>query len=182
MLNKISSKNQWVRLVQSTFFFKSEADTQVSQQPGKTTASTIKAPANIVVTQLNGESPVTLLKLDGPLDVKIYRDVIDAAKTAIDAGTQCIIFDMSNVPSLGLTSMVALHSIAALLKGEEPLNLEHDGYAVMRTVAHDLKTGGKQHNLKLLNPQPQVKAQLDQSGLTDYLDVCTESIIDKKMN
>ncbi len=108
--------------------------------------------------------------------------MIDTARTAVDAGTQCIIFDMSNVPSLGLTSMVALHSIAILLKGEAPVNLEHDGYAVMRAVARDLKTGGKQHNFKLLNPQPQVKAQLNQSGFTDYLDVCTELAVDIEVN
>ena len=188
MLNKITDKNQLVKLFQSTFFFKAQADALLAKPSGKTAATTIDATANkksqasIVVTQLNGASPVTLLKLYGPLDVKNYRDVIAAAKTAIETGTQCIIFDMSNVPSLGLTSMVALHSIAALLKGETPLNLEHDGYALMRTIAHDIETSDKQHNFKLLNPQPQVKAQLDQSGFTDYLDVCTEPVIDIKVN
>ena len=185
MLNKITQKDQLVKLFQSAFFFKAQDDTLSAESSGKATATVTeqkKSGAKLVVTQLNGASPVTLLKLDGPLDVKNYRDVIDAAKTAVDTGTQRIIFDMSNVPSLGLTSMVALHSITALLNGEEPLNLEHDGYAVMRTIAHDLKTSGKQHNFKLLNPQPKVKAQLDQSGFTDYLDICTELVTDVKVN
>ena len=175
MLNKLTQNSQLVKLFQSTLFFNSQADTPVAEQ-----AAIVDTPApkkaNIEVTQLNGASPVTLLKLNGPLNVKNYRDVIDAAKTAVDTGTQCIIFDMSNVPSLGLTSMVALHSIATLLKGEEPLNLEHDGHALLRDISHDIKTSDKQHNLKLLNPQPQVKAQLDQSGFTDYLDVCTDFV------
>ena len=186
MLNKITHTGQLVKLFQSTFFFKSQVDTLSEKSSSKTTTTNTtankKIRANLVVTQLNGSSSVTLLKLNGPLDVKSYRDVIDAAQTAIETGTQCIIFDMSNVPSLGLTSMVALHSIAALLKGEEPLNLEHDGYAVMRTIAHDIETSGKQHNLKLLNPQPKVKAQLDKSGFTDYLDVCKGPVIDIKVN
>jgi hypothetical protein len=136
-------------------------------------ATTAKAATKITVTSLAPLAPAAILKLSGPLDVKNYVDLIGAAREAIAAGAQSIIFDLGDVTGLRLTSMYALHSIVALLQGKEPLDLLGGNYTY-RAIAQDLMMGNKQEQLKLANPQPQVLAQLTQMGFIAYLDICQD--------
>ncbi len=125
---------------------------------------------HITVTHVQGKVPVSILHVRGALNAKCYPDLIAKAKAAYQAGTRHIIFDMSDIPSLGISSMLALHSIAVLLRGEEPLDPQ-GGWETLRTVARDLETSGRQKQFKLLNPQAKVKQSLEQAGFSDFLEI-----------
>ena len=127
----------------------------------------------ITLTRLQGHIPVALLHLRGPLNITTYFDLISEAKTAYENGIRNIIFDMSDVPTLGLTSLVALHSIAVLLRGEKPLDPEQ-GRETLWAITRDLKSAGLQHQFKLLSPQPNVAGVLEQAGFTTFLEIFTD--------
>lgn len=127
----------------------------------------------ITVEQLQARQPVTILHLHGPLDASSYLDLIAAAREVYRAGGQNIIFDMSQVSSVGISSMVALHGVAAILRGEEPVD-PAGGWNALYTIAHELRTGGLQPQFKLLNPRPQVKETLEQAGFWGFLEIHTD--------
>jgi len=129
--------------------------------------------AKITLEQLQARQPVTILHLHGSLDANSYLDLIATAREVYQAGGRNIIFDMSQVSSAGISSMVALHGVAAILRGEEPLD-PAGGWHALYTVAHDLKTRGLQPQFKLLNPQPQVKETLEQAGFKGFLEIHTD--------
>jgi anti-anti-sigma regulatory factor len=128
--------------------------------------------AKITLEQLQARQTVTILHLHGPLDASSYLDLLAAAREVYQAGGRNIIFDMSRVSSIGISSLVALHGIAAILRGEEPLD-PVGGWNTLYTVAHELKTRGLQPQFKLLNPQPQVKETLEQAGFKGFLEIHT---------
>lgn len=128
--------------------------------------------AQITVHHFQGyRVPVTLLHLRGALDAESYLEVIDAAQKAYDAGTRNLIFDMRDVSSLGLSSVLAFHSIAVLLRGEQPLDPTMVWHSLRPIIVHDLMSAGLQAHFKLLSPQPQVVETLEQWSLTTFLEV-----------
>ena len=124
----------------------------------------------ITVSQVQAKVPVSILHLRGALNARSYRDLIAKAKEVYQAGGYHLILDMSDVPAVGVSSMLALHSIAVLLRGEEPLDPEA-GWDALRAVARDLEVGGLQEHFKLLNPKPGVKETLDQAGFGGFLEI-----------
>ena len=95
----------------------------------------------ITVSQVQAKVPVSILHLGGALNASSYRDLIAKAQEVYQAGGRHLILDMSDVPAVGVSSMLALHSIAVLLRGEEPLDPEA-GWDALRAVARDLEVGG----------------------------------------
>ena len=67
---------------------------------------------------------------------------------------------------------MALHSIALLVRGEEPPDPEH-GWAAFHAISHDLDSGPQQH-VKLLNPQPRVERVLKMAGFDRFFEVFTD--------
>lgn len=127
--------------------------------------------ATITVTQVPGSVPVSVLHLRGSLDAGCYLEVIETVRQAYLAGARRLVFDMSEVNSIGLsTSIVALHSIAVLLRGELPLDPEA-GWDALYLAQEEAATAGPQTQFKLLKPRPQVYQALDQAGLLGFLEV-----------
>ncbi|NJN44748.1 MAG: hypothetical protein HC806_08540 [Anaerolineae bacterium] len=61
--------------------------------------------------------------------------------------------------------LVALHSIAMLLRGEKSPSAE-EGWSVFHAIGRERDSGaGKQKHLKLLNPQPRILSNLQKSGM-----------------
>jgi len=128
---------------------------------------------NITVSQVEGRVPVTIVRLQGELDGSNYLDVIDKARELYEAGSQFMLLDMSEVPFMGSSGLVALHSIALLLRGEEVPDPEH-GWGAFHSLDRDREAGVQKH-MKLLSPQPEVKRVLEVSGLTDvYFEIYTD--------
>ena len=70
------------------------------------------------------------------------------------------------------SGLVALHSIALLMRGEDTPDPEH-GWEAFRTLDRD-RDGGVQRHVKLLNPQPQVDRSLEITGLKGFFEIHTD--------
>jgi anti-anti-sigma regulatory factor len=126
---------------------------------------------NITIDQAEDRVPVTILGLHGELDASNYQEVIAKAREVYDAGARHILLDMSDVPFMASSGLVALHSIAVLLRGEEPPDPE-SGWGAFHAIDRDRDAGLQQH-IKLLNPQPEVDRVLEMSGLKEFFEVHT---------
>jgi len=126
----------------------------------------------ITVYQAQGRVPVTVLQPQGDLDASNYRDLIAKAKEAYDAGARDILLDLSHTPYLSSSGLVALHSIAVMLRGEKPPDLE-SGWGTFRSIDRDKDLGLQQH-FRLLNPQPDVDKVLEIAGFKRFLEVFTD--------
>lgn len=125
-----------------------------------------------VAQRMLGGTPTTILHLRGPLDADSYETLIDAAREVYQAGGRNIILDMSNVPCIGSSGLVALYSVAATMNGEEPPDLTA-GWGAFHALA-SVREGGPARQVKLLNPQPRVLQTLEQAGLQAIAEVYTE--------
>ena len=124
---------------------------------------------NISVNQLQGSVPVTILGVEGDLDASNYQELIARAKEAYDAGTCHILLDLSQTRFISSSGLVAIHSIALMLRGERPLDLEQ-GWSALHAVAGGLGAG-RQPGLKFLNPQPRVNRALAIAGLDEAFEI-----------
>ena len=127
---------------------------------------------NITVSQVQGRVEVTILQPHGDLDAASYTELIAAAQDAYQAGASDILLDLSDTPYMSSSGLVALQSIAALLRDEEPPDLEA-GWETLRAIKRGPETGLQQH-LKLLSPQPRVARVLEMVGFTRFLEVYSD--------
>ena len=124
---------------------------------------------NINVNQIQGRVPVDVLSVQGDLDASNYQELIATARELYDAGTHRILLDLSSASFVSSSGLVAIHSIALLLHGEQPPDLEQ-GWSAIHAVEHGLGAG-QQQNLKLLNPQPKVDRTLEKAGLKEFFEI-----------
>jgi anti-anti-sigma regulatory factor len=124
------------------------------------------------ITVYQAQDRVTVLQPHGDLDASSFRDLIAKAQEAYDTGTQNILLDLSDTPYMSSSGLVALHSIAVMLRGEKPPDLE-SGWGAFRAIDRDRDRGFQQH-FKLLNPQPDVDKVLEMAGFKRFLEVYTD--------
>jgi anti-anti-sigma regulatory factor len=122
--------------------------------------------------QAQGEVPVTVLQPHGDLDGSTYRELIDAAQALYDAGTRDMILDLGQVPYSSSSGLVAIHTIALLLRGEQLPDPEY-GWGAIHAIGKDVESGMQEH-LKLLNPQSKVDKVLERTGFKLFLEVYTD--------
>jgi anti-anti-sigma factor len=113
---------------------------------------------DLTISTAQGRVPVTVLHLRGDLDASNYEALVGEAQTAYEAGARDMLLDLSEVPYMSSSGLVALQSIAALLRGE-PATDTSEGWGALRAVHRDRDAGLQQH-LKLLSPQPRVQQLL----------------------
>lgn len=122
--------------------------------------------------QVQGRVPVTVLAPHGNIDGTTYQQLIDEAHNAIAGGARDVLLDLSDVPYLSSAGLMALHSIAALTRGD-PLPDPDAGWAALHSMDDDRELGYQPH-LKLLNPQPRVNQVLHTVGFDEFLKVYTD--------
>jgi anti-anti-sigma regulatory factor len=127
---------------------------------------------NVTVSQVEGRVPVTILHIHGDLDASSYRDLIAKGQEVYNAGTRDILLDLSGMPYLSSSGLVALHSIALMLRGEKPPDPE-SGWEAFHAIDRDRGVGLQQH-VKLLNPQPGVDKVLETVGFRQFFEVYTD--------
>ncbi len=127
---------------------------------------------NISVSQVQGQVPVTVLKLDGQLDGQTYQELINKGRDAYEAGWRDFLVDMSDLSYISSAGLVALHSMALLVRGE-PLPDTEAGWSAYRSMSRSKEAGVQQH-IKLLNPRAEVKSVLDMVGFTAVFDIFTD--------
>lgn len=119
------------------------------------------------ISTVQGRVPVTVLHLRGDLDASNYEALIAEVQTAHDSGARDVLLDLSQVRYISSSGLVALQSIAALLRGEEAPDTSQ-GWGALRAVSRDREAGLQQH-FKLLNPQPRVRQVLVTVGFERFL-------------
>lgn len=127
---------------------------------------------NISVREMQGRVPVTVLGVQGDLDASNYQDLIAKATEVRGAGGMDILLDLSNTSFVSSSGLVALHSIALLMRGEQPPSLE-EGWSAIQSMHRGLGKGVQQH-LKLLGPQPYVVRTLEKAGLIEFFEIHTD--------
>lgn len=127
---------------------------------------------DISVSQAQGEVPVTVLKLDGQLDGQNFQDLIAKAQELYKAGSRDLLLDLSDLSYISSAGLVALHSIALLLKGEEVPDPE-GGWSAYRSMGRSSEAGIQRH-IKLLNPREEVKGVLEMVGFDRVFEVHTD--------
>lgn len=125
---------------------------------------------DIRVTQ--GRVPVTILHPCGELDASSYQDLIAEAHKLHGSGARDVVLDLVDVSYMSSSGLVALQSIAALMRGEEPPDPQ-SGWGAFRAIRHDREVGLQEH-FKVCNPQPQVDRVLETVGFKRYLEVFSD--------
>jgi len=124
---------------------------------------------NLTVEQAQVKVPVTILGLHGDLDASNYQEVIAKAQAIYDSGGRYLLLDMSAVPFMGSSGLVALHAVAVLMRGDKPAD-PASGWDAIHALDRDRESGMQKH-VKLLQPQSQVDRVLDRTGLKQYFEV-----------
>ena len=106
---------------------------------------------------------VALLALEGELDASNFEDVIDAARKAAADRPRLLVLDLSGVPYMGSSGLVALHSAAMLMRGQEPPSPE-DGWSAFHDIGRDAGSDAAEP-VALVSPQPAVLRVLERSGM-----------------
>ncbi len=117
---------------------------------------------DITVSKQMGNEQVTILKLAGELDGQTYQGLISRAKELYGSGARNFLLDMSELTYVSSAGLVAMHTIAMLLKGEAAPDPD-DGWGSMRSVKKT-SDGKMQEHMKLLNPLPEVRSVLEMVG------------------
>ncbi len=115
--------------------------------------------------------PVTIMSLEGELDASSYMSLIDQTSSLYASGTRDLLLDLNQLTFMSSTGLVALHSMALVMRGGELPEAE-SGWGSFHAIARDVEAGtGPEEHLKLMNPQPRVKKVLDISGFSQILDI-----------
>lgn len=117
----------------------------------------------ILVEQVQGQLPVTVMKLVGELDASCYRDLIDQVQQAYQSSTRRLLLDLSGLTFMSSAGLVALHSAALLMRGTSLP--DEEGWSAFHAVSSFVESSsGFEANLKLLNPSDRVKKTLQKTG------------------
>jgi anti-anti-sigma regulatory factor len=126
----------------------------------------------ITVDQIQSRVPVAILAIHGDLDASNYEQVIAKARELYAAGALHLLLDLSSMPFMGSSGVVALHSVALLMRGETPPDPEA-GWQAFHSI-DQARAGGVQQQVKLLSPQPKVSRTLQITGMDDFFEIHTD--------
>lgn len=116
----------------------------------------------ITVSKQTGNVEVTILRLNGELDGQTYQQLIAQAKELYASGARDFLLDMSDLTYVSSAGLVAIHTIALLLRGEAVPDAT-DGWASMKS-AKKVSDERLQEHMKLFNPRPEVRSVLEMVG------------------
>jgi anti-anti-sigma regulatory factor len=126
----------------------------------------------IKLDQAQSNPAIMILSIQGDLDASNYKDVIETARQAIDQGGQHMLIDMTELEFMSSSGLIALHSVALLMRGDQPPDPEH-GWEAFHALERDRETG-LQEKVKLLNPQPKINRSLEITGLKEFFEIYTD--------
>ena len=112
---------------------------------------------------------LAVIGLTGELDGSNFEQVIESGRAARDGGAKRIVLDLSGLTYMGSSGLVAIHSIALLLRGQEPTSPE-DGWQALHDLAGAAHEG-LDDALTLAGPPPSVERVLDRSGMLGLFQV-----------
>ncbi len=116
---------------------------------------------NIMVSIQQAREPVAVMRLEGSIDASNFVEVVDKAQEIYQNPARNLVLDLSDVPSISTTGLVAIHKIALLYSG------------ATGEITHPDQThhSAARKHVKLLNPQPDVDKALTNAGLKLFFKV-----------
>ncbi len=126
----------------------------------------------ITVSTQQGPVPVTVVQPHGDVDASNYAQLVSKVELLQQEGARDFILDLSDVPFMSSAGLVALHSIAIMLRGEKVADPQ-SGWAAVKSIDRS-KEAGMQKHVKLLNPQQYVAETFDKAGFTQFFQVFTD--------
>jgi len=126
----------------------------------------------IIISQNQDTSPVSIMQLKGALDGNTYEYFITEAQKLYDAGLRNLIVDMTGLTFLSSAGIAALHRIARVFRGEDRTTME-EGWSAIHVMGRDRNNGFQEH-IKLLNPNERIQDVLDMVGLKTFFEIYTD--------
>ena len=121
----------------------------------------------IKVSIHQANQPIAILKIIGDINASNYMEVVNKAQELFDHPARHLIIDLSEVSSVSSTGLVALHKIALVYSGV-PQQVEADKDEIRPDFTH---SSNARKYVKLLNPRPEVDAELQKAGLKLFFKV-----------
>ncbi len=109
----------------------------------------------ITVNIQQAHEPIAVMHLQGDINASNFVQIVDKAREIYQNPARNLVIDLSEVPNVSTTGLVAIHKIALLYSG------------VPEEKAHPYLThnSAARKHVKLLNPQPAVDQALTTAGL-----------------
>lgn len=126
----------------------------------------------IAITQSDVNTEVSILGIQGDLDASNYKDAISMAMEAHSSGAQYLVIDMIDLRFMASSGLVALHSIALVMRDELAPDPEY-GWDAFHSISRD-KIRGAQESVVLLNPQPGVQKTLEKTGFNEQFKIYSD--------
>lgn len=126
----------------------------------------------ITVSTQQGSVPVTVVQPHGDVDASNYAELVSKIESLQKDGAKDFLLDLSDVPFMSSAGLVALHSIANMLRGEKVADVQA-GWAALKSIDRSREAGLQKH-VKLLNPQQYVAETFEKAGFTQFFEVFTD--------
>jgi anti-anti-sigma regulatory factor len=107
------------------------------------------------------------MSFEGELDAATYLDALASARQLVADGATCVLLDLHSLTYMGSSGLFVIHSVAMLLRGQEPPDPE-SGWSALHDMDRD--DSETMDRVKLLSPQPQVDRALERSGLKRFFE------------
>ncbi len=125
----------------------------------------------IEVENIQAPLPITVISLVGELDASNYLALVEKVTDLYQNSTRNLLIDLSQVPFMASSGLVAFHRVALIMREESPIEPEGQ-WNPMRAIAHELENeSGHDRHCKLLNPQSRVAQTLQVTGFDKILAV-----------
>ena len=131
----------------------------------------------INVTQENGKVPVSVVHIKGDLDASSYLDLVNTAQKLYNAGVRSLLLDLSDLAFISSAGLASLHIILKMFR-DEKANPENS-WSTYKDIDRE-RDNGVQHDVKLLDPSPEVSNVLDTVGFKQFFEVYTD--LDQAVN
>ena len=123
----------------------------------------------ITVSTQQGAVGVTIVQPHGDVDASNYAQLVTKVEALKKEGAKDFLIDLSEVPFMSSAGLVALHSIAILLRGEKPVDPQA-GWATLKSIDRS-RSSGMQKHVKLLQPQTYVADTLEKAGFNTFFEI-----------
>lgn len=112
---------------------------------------------------------VAVIRLDGELDGSNFERVIEAGRSALAGGARRIVLDLGGLTYMGSSGLVAIHSIALLSRGREPISPD-DGWQAIHDIGSEANDTADP-TVHIAAAGPSVGRVLDRSGMASLFPV-----------
>jgi anti-anti-sigma regulatory factor len=116
-----------------------------------------------------GDGSTAIIAVSGELDASNFQNLIDVGRELRAAGAERLVIDLSGLSFMASSGLIALYSLAVIMRGGEPPDPE-EGWSAFHAIGGDTDAGADK-TVKLLGPQPQVARVLERTGLTRFFDI-----------